>query len=233
MRDVKESPSSHQQNRSLTPELIVQLSGLPVALIYDAQNHQGALDPAIRPLEMACKLCGPALTVYCPAGDNLTIHYAISQARPGDVLVVAQSQPDDGSWIYPPALFGDILMHAAQHRGIAGVIIDGFIRDVDQLVRGEIPVYARGASIIRPTKQKWGTVNQPIKLGPSVISPGDLILGDSDGLVCVSIDSAPSVLDHTQQLRQQEQALIAGIADGMTTVELLGLTETLSALGAL
>jgi 4-hydroxy-4-methyl-2-oxoglutarate aldolase len=202
-----------------------ELRSLGAATVYEAQGAKGALDSGIKPIDPASRLIGPALTVDTRPADNLMLHYALSKARPGDVLVVdAKGFLEAGPW-------GDVLTVAAMKIGVAGLVINGAVRDADAIVEMGFPVFCRGLSIKGTGKVQPGKVNVPICIGDVVIRPGDVILGDRDGLVVVSPDEVASVLESARAREAKENEFRSAIEKGVSTVELLGLSPTLERLG--
>lgn len=210
---------------SITAAQLDQLKRLGTATIHEAQGQRGAVDPRIAPLDPTMRLAGPALTVDIRPGDNLMIHYALTKARPGDVLVVdAKAFVDAGPW-------GDVLTFAAQQIGIAGLVIDGAVRDASQIVEMGFPVFCRGLSIRGTNKHQPGKLNLPLILGGAAVRPGDIVVGDRDGLVIVGADEVPEVIAASAAREQKEAQMRERLAQGATMVELLGLRETLDSLG--
>jgi len=202
-------------------ELLHRLLRSGTATIYEAQGQRGALDSGLRPLDPTMKVVGPALTVDTQPGDNLTIHAAIPRAVPGEVLVVnAHGAVNCGPW-------GDVLTAAAIQAGIAGLVIDGAVRDTAAIIATGFPVFARGVSICGTTKSTWGTVGQPINLAGTTISHGDIIVGDRDGLVVVNAGALEKVAQATFDRDAVEENYRAKILAGITTAELLGLVPTI------
>lgn len=210
---------------SITAAELDQLKRLGTATIHEAQGQRGAVDPRIAPLDPSMRLAGPALTVDIRPGDNLMIHYALTKARPGDVLVVdAKAFVDAGPW-------GDVLTFAAQQIGIAGLVIDGAVRDASQIVEMGFPVFCRGLSIRGTNKHQPGKLNLPLILGGVAVRPGDIVVGDRDGLVIVAAEEVPEVIAASAAREQKEAQMRERLAQGATMVELLGLRETLESLG--
>lgn len=210
---------------SITAAQLDQLKRLGTATIHEAQGQRGAVDPRIAPLDPSMRLAGPALTVDIRPGDNLMIHYALTKARPGDVLVVdAKAFVDAGPW-------GDVLTFAAQQIGIAGLVIDGAVRDASQIVEMGFPVFCRGLSIRGTNKHQPGKLNLPLILGGVAVRPGDIVVGDRDGLVIVAAEEVPEVIAASAAREQKEAQMRERLAQGATMVELLGLRETLESLG--
>jgi 4-hydroxy-4-methyl-2-oxoglutarate aldolase len=195
------------------------------ATLHEAQGQTGALASAIKPLDPARRLAGRALTVDARPGDNLVIHHALTFVRPGDVLVVdAKGYVEAGPW-------GDILTLAAQTAGIAGLIIDGAVRDSDTILAMGFPVFSRGLSIRAAQKNQPGSVNTPIVCGGVAISPGDWVMGDRDGVVAIPGAQVAAVIEAAKAREAAEVALRQGIEAGRSTVELLGLDASLRRVG--
>ncbi|MHA7685721.1 4-carboxy-4-hydroxy-2-oxoadipate aldolase/oxaloacetate decarboxylase [Cupriavidus sp. PET2-C1] len=202
-----------------------ELRALGAATVYEAQGAKGALDSGIKPIDPASRLVGPALTVDTRPADNLMLHYALLKARPGDVLVVdAKGFLEAGPW-------GDVLTAAAMKRGIAGLVINGAVRDASAIVEMGFPVFCRGLSIKSTGKAQLGKVNVPICIGDVVIRPGDIIVGDRDGLVVVAPEEATSALESARAREAKEDEFRSAVERGVSTAELLGLSSTLERLG--
>jgi 4-hydroxy-4-methyl-2-oxoglutarate aldolase len=206
-------------------EMFDALRALGAATVYEAQGAKGALDSGLKPLDPASRLVGPALTVDTRPADNLMLHYALLKARPGDVLVVdAKGFVEAGPW-------GDVLTAAALKAGIAGLVINGAVRDASAIVEMGFPVFCRGLSIKGTGKVHAGRLDVPVCIGDVVIHPGDIIVGDRDGLVVVSPDELSAVLESAQGREAKEAAFKSAIGQGRSTAELLGLMPTLDRLG--
>lgn len=206
-------------------ETCSELRNLGAATVYEAQGAEGALDSGMKPLDPASRIAGPALTVDTRPADNLMLHYALLKAKPGDVLVVdAKGFVEAGPW-------GDVLTAAALKAGIAALVINGAVRDAEAIVRMGFPVFCRGLSIKGTGKVHAGKLNVPVCIGDVVIHPGDIVVGDRDGLVIVSSDEAEAVLASAREREAKEDAFRAAIEQGKSTAELLGLMPTLEKLG--
>jgi 4-hydroxy-4-methyl-2-oxoglutarate aldolase len=154
------------------------------ATIHEAQGRRGALDSRIAPIKPGLQICGPAITAQCHIGDNLMIFEAINLAKPGDVLVIsAGNNTEQGG-------FGDVLASACVGRGIIGLVIDASVRDGRGLRASGFPVFSLGLCIKGTSKETLGSINQPIVIGGERIAPGDIIVGDDDGVVVVREDIA-------------------------------------------
>lgn len=185
-------------------------------LVESLHDYSAALPSAIKPIDPRMKLCGPAVTVSTPGGDNLTLHRAIYAARRGDVLVVETAgQFEFGYW-------GDVMTQAARARKLGGLVIDGCVRDLREITASHFALFARGGCIRGTSKRGGGRVNQPITIGDSRIEPGDLIIGDRDGVVVIPPGRAAQVLETAAHRVKHETAMKRELAAGKTTLALHG-----------
>lgn len=208
----------------INKHLASQLSQFGSASIYEAQGAIGALDSGIKPLCHSMHVSGPAFTVDIRPGDNLMLHYALLHTQPGDVLVVdAKRFIEAGPW-------GDILTEQAISKGVTGLIINGSVRDAQVIKTLGFPVFCRGLSIKGTAKKQPGQINVPICLGDTVINPGDYVFGDEDGVVAVPQRNLAAVLKATQERENTEVIYREEIKKGSSTVDLLGLRDTLKSL---
>jgi 4-hydroxy-4-methyl-2-oxoglutarate aldolase len=202
---------------ALTADHVAEARALAAATLYEANGRQGALDPAIRQMAPGLTLCGPALTVRCQSGDNLTLHAAVARAKPGDVLVADVGDfADAGHW-------GEILTVAATARQIAGLVINGGVRDIAALPVHRFPVFARAVSMKATTKLLHGLIDVPIVCGGVAINPGDLVLGDADGVVAIPKADVSEVLRLAQEREASEAVMMQRLRDGALTIDLLDL----------
>lgn len=208
-----------------TTEQLQQLRDLGTATVYEAQGAKGALDHGMKPIDPTVRLAGPALTVDARPSDNLILHYAVLQAKPGDVLVVdAKGFMEAGPW-------GDVLTLQAMKLGIAGLVISGCVRDANLIIELGFPVFCRGLSIKGTGKNQPGKVNVPVCIGDVCIHPGDIIVGDRDGLVVVAQDEVAHAIASSLAREEKEATQRQAIEDGATTVDLLNLGDTLKRFG--
>ena len=191
--------------------------GIPPAIVSDELNRLGAMDAGVAPLAQGWTILGQALTVRCMVADNSALHYALTVAWPGAILVV------DAGGFLGTAVWGGILHGAAKRRGIAGVIVDGAVRDTAELRRSGLPAYARGATPAGPHKGWGGTINMPIQCGRVTVTPGDLVVADDDGVVVVRADQMAGLLERCRGRLAKEAEMIAKIEAGARTVDLIGL----------
>ena len=195
----------------VSPEVIRAASGYAASILADVAGRRGALDGRIAPLSPSMRICGPAFTVEVRAGDNLMIHAAMALAKPGDVLVI------DGKSDTTCALMGSIMLNACKVLQLGGVVIDAAIRDTEELRELGFPVFAVGASPNGPTKFIPGRINWPISCGEIAVQPGDLIVGDADGVVAIERDKAASLIDGAARKVADERGRIADIVAGRDT----------------
>jgi RraA family protein len=197
-----------KRKRKVSAELVARFRDLPVANVSDMMHRMTAGGPRLRPLHAGGKLAGPAFTVKTRPGDNLMIHKALDLAEKGDVLVV------DGGGDLTSALVGELMLAHAQARGLAGVVINGAVRDSGAIRAGKFPVYAAGVTHRGPYKDGPGEINVPVALDGMVIEPGDLVIGDEDGLLCVPYDEAETVAIAAAEKLAAEEKQMAEIKAG-------------------
>jgi RraA family protein len=212
-----------KRSRCIDSAHVQAFSEIPVANISDCMARLAAAGPRIRPMHRTGRLAGPALTVQVRPGDNLMIHKALELAVPGDVLVV------DGGGDLTNALIGELMTTYAMRRGVAGFVINGAIRDMDVIANGSLPVFAAGVTHRGPYKDGPGAINVPIAIDGMVVHPGDLVLGDADGVVCVPCDAAADVLAAARNKVEAEQKAMAEIAAG--TLDQSWIDVTLARIG--
>ncbi|MCL2498371.1 MAG: RraA family protein [Symbiobacteriaceae bacterium] len=189
------------------PLLVKRYGGIPASNISDVMYRFYCMHEYIRSMNNR-PMAGVAFTVKVPSSDNTFIHYALDLAEPGDILVV-----DGGSEINR-ALMGEIMFTYAQQRGIAGVIVDGAIRDIDCLQTLTIPIYAKGITPQGPYKNGPGEINVPVACGGQVVTPGDIIVGDSDGVVVIPQGDAAYIIDLAEAKLASEEERLASYRRG-------------------
>ncbi|WP_051914625.1 4-carboxy-4-hydroxy-2-oxoadipate aldolase/oxaloacetate decarboxylase [Thermorudis peleae] len=194
-----------------------ELAELGVATVYEASGRQGLIDVPLTPILPGAQVCGPALTVLCGQGDNLMVHAAMEQVRPGVVLVITMPEPE------PVALVGELLALQAQVRGAAGLLVDAAVRDVDQLRAMKLPVWARFIRVRGATKEKVGALNAPVVIGGARIEPGDLVVLDDDGAVTVARARVPDVLTAARARAAREHRMREELRRGALSYDLHGL----------
>jgi len=178
------------------------------SILADVGGRRGTLGGRIQPLSRSMKVAGPAFTVEVRPGDNLMIHAALQLAQPGDVIVV------DGKGDLSCALTGALMAAHAQKAGIAGFVIDAAVRDTDDCSKGSFPIFAAGANPNGPLKNSGGRINWPVSLAGTTVNPGDLIVGDADGVVVVPRETAAEILKGAQAKVDGENQRMAAIGRG-------------------
>jgi 4-hydroxy-4-methyl-2-oxoglutarate aldolase len=201
------------------------LRRIGAATVHEALGQRGYVDAAIAPLDPATRIAGRAYTVEATPGDNLAIHYALSQAVAGDVIVI------DYKGCMHAAAIGDVMAFSAKARGMAAIVVDGAVRDAALVVEMGFAVFARGLCITGPTKAQPGKVQVPIVLGGCRVHPGDIVVGDRDGLVVVPAAELDDVLRAAIERDAREAAIRERLAQGATTVELFGLADKVRSFG--
>ncbi|WP_338144775.1 RraA family protein [Fertoeibacter niger] len=189
------------------------------ATLGEAWPATGIMDAPLKALAPGMALAGPALTVRCLPGDNLALHLAMAQARGGEVLVVDYG----GSLASGP--FGEIMALACQQRGIAGMVIDGAVRDSAQIAALGFPVFARGLNIRGTVKRDRGQINVPVTIGGLAIAPGDIVLADADAIVTLAADDLPAALAAAAARAAREAVIMDRLRQGETTLSILGLND--------
>lgn len=197
--DVPARPSS---------DMLAKFAELPVANISDVMARLEAGGPRIRPMHSGGVLCGSAFTVKTRPGDNLLIHHALDTAAPGDVIVV------DGGGDLSNALMGEMMLAHAEQRGLAGIVLNGAIRDYGYVKCHAFPVYAAGITHRGPYKNGPGEINVPIGIDGMIISPGDIVVGDEDGVVAIPLAEAEAVYAAASTKHAGETAQMEAILGG-------------------
>ena len=206
-------------------EAVQRLAGFAAATVYEASGRKGFVDPRIKPVAPGVKIAGVALTVRCHPCDNLMLHKALQIASPGDVIVAdVGGYPDAGYW-------GGLMTDSALAKRVAGLAIDGCIRDGAEIIEKGFPAFCRGLCMRGTTKGVLGLINHPIVFGGAVVNPGDLILGDDDGLVIIPLERINEVLDAAQRRVDAEEKKSAALSSGTSSVELNKLDKVFESLG--
>jgi regulator of RNase E activity RraA len=192
----------------IDPALVEAFRPLPVANVSDSMWRMDSGGSNLHPMHRDGKLAGPAFTVRMRPGDNLLLHKAIDMAQPGDVIVC------DAGGDVTNSLFGELMLSHAIKRGVAGFVLNGAVRDADALYERNLPVYAAGVTHRGPYKDGPGEIGFAIGLGGMVIQPGDLMLGDADGVLAVPRATAAEILERTRAKLQAEEKQMAAIENG-------------------
>ncbi len=188
-------------------DTVLAFKDIQTSNIGDCMNRSAAISSKIKPLNDN-KLLGPALTVNLSGGDNLLFYVALDMAKEGDIIVVA------GGGYTERALCGEIMAKYAKSKNIGGFLIDGAVRDIDILSNMDFPIFALGASPNGPYKNGPGEINVPVSIGGKVVFPGDIVVGDSDGVVIVKPDEAENVLEDVEKVISKEAILLENIRNG-------------------
>ena len=213
--NMNQLPDIVRDFERVSSDLVRQASAFQPAILADVAGRRGALHGRIQALRHRMKLTGSALTVEVRPGDNLMIHAAIALAKPGDVLVI------DGKGDQSAALMGTIMMNACRQVGIAGVVIDGAVRDSVEIDEMGFPVFSMGTNPNGPTKLASGRIGHPVSVGGVAVRPGDLVVGDADGVVVVEREKVEALLQAAQKKVEDEDARIEAIKQGNTAARWL------------
>lgn len=207
-------------NRLSTSDLTAW-SGAEAAAVSDCLERAQAMDGGIQPLDPNVRLVGQARTVRCTVGDNSALHAALDLVEPGDVLVA------DAGGFLGNAVWGGLMTEAAQRKGIAGLVIDGAVRDRTEIVAAAFPCFARGSVPAGPHKNFGGEIDGPIACGGVSVCPGDLVVADADGVTVVPFSRIGTILDAYAALKAKETRALAALDAGGTLAEIYGVPEVM------
>ena len=196
----------HTHPARTDPGLVERFRNIPVANLDDCMGRTAALSSAIRPYGPR-RLLGQAFTVRVPAGDNLMFHKAMDMAQPGDVFMIDAGGDPNRS------IFGEIMVRYCAKRGIAGIVVDGSIRDSDSIAQMDFPVYARGVTPNGPYKNGPGEIGGVVTVGGIVVHPGDIVVGDADGVIAIRPDEAEELAKKVRAFNDNEAATMERIAN--------------------
>lgn len=206
-------------------ETVRSLGELGVATVHEAQGRTGLLKPYMRPIYSTARVSGSAVTISSQPGDNLMLHAAIEICKPGDVLVVTTtSESTDG-------MFGELLGISCQAHGIVGLVIDAGVRDTSELAAMDFPVWARAVSAQGTVKSTGGSVNIPAVCAGTLINPGDVIVGDADGVVVVPRENAAAVAKASRERFAKEEKNRERLRNRELGLDFYGLRDKLKQLG--
>jgi len=204
---------------------LTRLSELGVATVYEASGREGLIDLELIQLIPGSRAAGPARTVQCAQDDNLMVHAVIEQIQPGEVLVLTMPEPG------PVALIGELLATQVSVRGAAAILVDAAVRDVEGLVKLGLPVWARHTRVKGASKTRMGALNLPITVGGTQISPGDILVLDADGGVCIQRDRVDAVLKDAEARFERETRLREQLIAGGLSYDLHGLRDVVEKKG--
>ncbi|MCZ6844365.1 MAG: RraA family protein [Alphaproteobacteria bacterium] len=210
--------NSHSDFARPTADQLAAAASISASTIHEAAGKIGALPAAIKPLDPAMRVCGPAFTVKGAPGDNLWLHYALDQARPGDVLVV------DVGGLYDAGYWGEMMTVSAQARGLGGLVINGCVRDGREMIGLGFQVFARGTCMRGTEKDQnfRGALAQPLPLGDVLVQAGDLVIGDGDGVVVIPREQVGDAIAASNARDAREAEMMDVLRTGKTTVEIYG-----------
>ena len=222
---MRQLPEVIRDFERVSADAIAKAATFPAAILADVAGRRGAMHARIAPVHQDMKLAGPAFTVEVRPGDNLMIHAAIALAQPGYVLVI------DGKGDRNAALMGALMLTTCKKLGLAGVVVDGAVRDKLEILALGFPVFSAGFNPAGPTKCVPGRINHPVSAGGTTVNPGDLIVGDADGIVVIPRAIASSLMALADMKVADEVARIESIASGDTAPKWL--SDALRAAGVL
>ncbi len=200
--------------------------GIGTATVHEAYNRQGATHSYIKPIFPGMRICGTALTVKLHPGDNLMLHKAMDILQPGEVIVCDNAGHEEGPW-------GELLSISALARGCAGLVIDGYVRDGEAIQERGFSVFERGLSIKGTVKESLGLINHPISCAGVIVYPGDLVLGDADGVCVVERARAEEILHLSRERDQKELVQAKLLREGKTIWQLSNFDELARSKGLL
>ena len=195
------------------------LAGLGVATIHEAAGRTGIIDVPLTQIVAGSRVAGPARIALCAAGDNTMVHAAVAHASLGDVLVLTSAEPA------PIALVGELIATQAQAQGVAGILVDGAVRDLDELAAIGLPIWTRFVRAQGATKGVAGKLDVPVVIGGAEIGPGDLVVMDCDGAMALPSERVDEVLPLALERAERERAMRERYAAGELSYDLQGLRE--------
>ncbi len=211
-------PNERLDFERVSPDLVAAAAKFGTATLHEAAGKIGALPSALKPMAPSFRICGPVFTVQGPAIDNLWLHRAIAAAQPGDVLVVYVNG------VYEAGYWGEIMSTGAKARGLGGLVVDGCVRDADLLEDIGFPIFARGLCMGGTGKDfgARGWLNAPIMIGDVTVQPGDLVAGDTDGVVVIPRECVAETVEASAIREAKEAEIMEQLRNGATTLDLYG-----------
>jgi 4-hydroxy-4-methyl-2-oxoglutarate aldolase len=198
---------------------VAVLKQFTVCQLLDAVGTSCPVETSISPIDLRYRICGPAFTVECIPGDNLTVHHALHLAKPGDVLIVG------GSPNCEVALWGELMSVSAKSRGVAGSIVDGPVRDPMEIRALGYPVFCRRFHPCRAKKEMYGRINVPIQIGTLSINPRDVVVADANGIVSISPVRVQETIELASEVVQKENGIKSQILSGRTMFDIFDLNR--------
>lgn len=215
----------HTKIQRPDPAAVAALAEFGTATIHEAMGRVGLMRPYMRPAYTGAKLCGPAVTALLQPGDNWMMHVVAEQIQDGDVVVAAcTTESDDG-------FFGDLLATSFRARGGVGLVIDGGVRDTADLAEMDFPVFAKAIHARGTVKETLGSVNIPVNCANATVHPGDVVVGDGDGVVVVPREKVAEVVEASQAREAKEAGVRERLAAGELGLDVYGMRDKLAAKG--
>jgi 4-hydroxy-4-methyl-2-oxoglutarate aldolase len=200
-----------------------ELAELGSATVYEAGGRGGFVDADLVQVVPGSRVAGPARTVRCGQDDNLMVHAVMAAAEPGEVLILTMPEPR------PVALIGELLATQARERGVAALLVDASVRDIEELREMGLPIWARWVRIHGAGKNTMGSIGEPVEVGGATIRPGDAVVLDADGVAVVEAEQIDTVLDASRRRAERERVKRARLQDGALSWEIDGLRERFEA----
>lgn len=205
-----------------TADELAAAASISASTIHEAAGKIGSLPAAIKPLDRTMRICGPAFTVKGAPGDNLWLHFALAEAKPGDVLVV------DVGGHYDAGYWGEVMTVSAQARGLGGLVINGCVRDGNEMIGLGFNVFAHGTCMRGTEKDQnfKGALAQPLAMGDVIVQPGDLVIGDGDGVVAIPRELVGEAIMASNTREAREAEMMEVLRSGKTSVDIYGWKRT-------